>query len=203
MSNNKLLKTVTIMGLGNPGEEYMGTPHNTGFEVIDLLQNDLEKEGVEFKESETKKTRFLVGRTDSKKVVLAKPLTFMNRSGLAVKELAESKKLNPKSFILVHDDADIPAGSIRISYGSSSGGHKGVKDVISKLKTKDFYRFRVGIGNQRRPKKRTKKQMNNLVIKKVGGKKKKDIKKSQKLCAQLIHDALIEGEIPEQKNFEA
>ena len=201
--NSKLLKTVTIMGLGNPGEEYTNTPHNTGYEILDILQRALEKEGVEFKESETKKTLFLTGKTDSGRVILAKPLTFMNKSGLAVKELIDSKKLNPKSFILVHDEADIPAGSIRISYGASSGGHKGVEDVIRKLKTKDFYRFRVGIGNQRRRKKRTKKQMNNLVVGKVGGKKKKEIKKAQKLCARLIHDALIEGSISEQKNFEA
>jgi len=143
------------MGLGNPGEEYENTPHNTGYDVVDLLMKSLEKEKVEFKETETKKVIYYMGRTKDRKIVLAKPITFMNKSGGAVKELIDGKKLNPASFILIHDDADISAGNLRISYGSSSGGHKGVEDVIKKIKTKNFYRFRVGIGEQKRPKKKT------------------------------------------------
>jgi len=197
----KFKKTVTIMGLGNPGEEYHNTPHNAGYEIVDMLMSALENEGAEFKETETKKTQYFVGKTKDRKVVLAKPLTFMNKSGLAVKELVDAKKLNPGSFILVHDDADIPTGSIRISYGSSSGGHKGVEDVIKKLKTKDFLRFRVGVGAAKRPKKRTKKQMNNLVVGKLGGKNKLSAKKSYKLCVDILQDAVISGELSEQKNY--
>ncbi|MEX0877230.1 MAG: aminoacyl-tRNA hydrolase [Candidatus Spechtbacterales bacterium] len=197
----KLKKTITIVGLGNPGQEYNNTPHNAGYEVVDLIMNALEKEGVEFKETETKKTLYYTGKTKDRKVVLAKPLTFMNKSGLAIKELVDAKKLNPNSFILVHDDADIPSGSIRISYNASSGGHKGVEDIIRKLKTKDFLRFRIGVGGQKRPRKRTKTQMNKLVVGKVGGKNKLLLSKSEKLATQLVLDAVITGELSEQKNY--
>lgn len=197
----KFKKTITIMGLGNPGEEYQNTPHNAGYEIVDMLMSALEDEGAEFKDTETKKTRYFVGKTKDRKVILAKPLTFMNKSGLAVKELVDGSKLNPNSFILIHDDADLPAGLIRISYGASSGGHKGVEDVIKKLKTKDFLRFRIGIGGQKRPKKRTKTQMNKMVIGKLGGKNKLVLKKSYKLCADIIKDAVISGELSEQKNY--
>lgn len=189
------------MGLGNPGEEYENTPHNTGYDVVDLLMKSLEKEKVEFKETETKKVIYYMGRTKDRKIVLAKPITFMNKSGGAVKELIDGKKLNPASFILIHDDADISAGNLRISYGSSSGGHKGVEDVIKKIKTKNFYRFRVGIGEQKRPKKRPPKKMNSLVTGKLKGKNKLLINKSKKLCAQIILDALNSGILTEQKNF--
>lgn len=197
----KFKKTITIMGLGNPGEEYSGTPHNTGYEVVDLIMDALEKEGAEFKETETKKTQYFVGKLKDRKVILAKPLTFMNKSGLAIKELMDGSKLNPNSFILVHDDADLPAGLVRISYGASSGGHKGVEDVIKKLKTKNFLRFRVGVGAAKRPKKRTKKQMNNLVVGKLKGKNKSLVAKSEKLASQIILDAIISGELSEQKNY--
>ena len=190
------MQKILVVGLGNPGEEYNGTPHNAGFEVIEVLLKKLEEKKVEFKETQTKKLALYDGKTKSRRVILGRPLTFMNKSGNAIRELNEKHKLNAKNFILVHDDADLPMGSIRLSYNSGSAGHKGVEDIIRALKTKEFYRFRIGtMPTVKRPRKRPKSIMNKLVTKKLMGADKQKMEKTVNLCAQLIQDAVIEGVI--------
>jgi len=197
------MKKIIVVGLGNPGEEYDGTPHNAGFEVVDALLENLQKTKVEFREAQSKKITLYDGKTKDRRVVLAKPLTFMNKSGSAIRELNEKHKLNAKNFILVHDDADLPMGSIRLSYNSGSAGHRGVEDIIRALKTKEFYRFRVGImPTTKRPDKRPKTIMQKLVTKKLSGAGKKKFDSSVTLCAQLIQDAVVEGVIDAgRKNY--
>lgn len=132
-----------IIGLGNPGEEYVKTRHNAGFMFVDGLIKKLKLDPLVYE----KKFNAGVSKTsiNNKKVILAKPQTFMNNSGAAVRALADFYKISPKNVILVHDDKDIPLGEYRSQANRSSAGHKGVESVIERLGTQDFHRFRLGI----------------------------------------------------------
>lgn len=136
---------ILIVGLGNPGEEYEKTRHNVGFMTLDAFVK--EHNFPEF--SMSKKHSFLVseGKLSEAKVVLAKPQTFMNNSGKAVKSLAPKFDLGKTKpgLVVVHDDIDIALGKVKISKGSGSAGHKGVESIIQSLGTKNFTRIRVGI----------------------------------------------------------
>lgn len=131
-----------IVGLGNPGEEYEFTRHNAGrIAVLELVK----KEGIDEPKYD-KKLKSLTVRGDigKNKVQIILPETFMNKSGDSLKPLALSVK-KASSLIVVHDDIDLPLGKIKISFGKSSGGHKGVESVIKAVKTVNFTRVRIGI----------------------------------------------------------
>lgn len=135
---------ILIIGLGNPGKEYEKTRHNLGFQVIDLIKDDFSfTDFKEFKNSLISK-----GLIENKEIILAKPQSFMNNSGKAVKELLNFFKLSENDIILVHDDADVDIGDIKTSQDSGSAGHKGVQSVIDELKTKNFLRIRIGINSE-------------------------------------------------------
>ena len=133
---------ILIVGLGNPGAEYESTRHNIGFMVIDHLANELTKDPVHWDRDDKKN----VMTTKIGDLLLVKPLTFMNKSGFAVKALVDYYKLTPQDVWVIHDDIDLPLGKIRIRQGGSSAGHNGVTSIIEQLKTDDFLRFRMGIG---------------------------------------------------------
>lgn len=128
-----------IIGLGNPGKEYAKTRHNAGFLVLDEFQ----KEYGFLKFTLSKKHASLVSEDilNETKTLLAKPQTFMNNSGKAVKSLMAAKP----NLIVVHDDIDIPLGKMKVSENRGSAGHKGVDSIIQTLGTKNFIRIRVGI----------------------------------------------------------
>lgn len=131
-----------ILGLGNQGEEYELTRHNAGrIVVFDFIKKEKIDE-LKF----DKKLKALVskGEVGKNKFQIILPETFMNKSGDSVKPLILSEK-KAESLIVVHDDIDLPLGKIKISFGKSSGGHKGVESVIKAVKTKDFIRVRIGI----------------------------------------------------------
>ena len=130
-----------IVGLGNPGAEYENTPHNLGFLVIDRLA------GSHAIRVSRKENMSLVGlgAIKGKRVALAKPQTFMNLSGPAVKGLLERYELKPDRLILVYDELDLPWGALRIKPKGSAAGHNGVKSVIGSLGTNEFTRVRLGI----------------------------------------------------------
>lgn len=142
-----------IVGLGNPGEKYKHNRHNAGFMVLDFILNDNDgfmtaKPGHEFK-SETF-TWFIPseveGQEKENKVIFLKPQTYMNDSGLALMEVVNFYKLNPKKEILIiHDDVDLSFGEIRITNNSSSAGHRGIQSIIDNLGAQDFHRIRIGI----------------------------------------------------------
>lgn len=130
-----------IAGLGNPGREYRNTRHNIGFMVIDSLV-------AEFKARLTRvQFKAMVGAADldDAHIILAKPQTYMNLSGTAVSSLVRFYKIPLDHVIIVHDDIDLPLGSLRIRPGGGSGGQKGVASTIEKLGTQDFPRMRLGI----------------------------------------------------------
>ena len=133
-----------IIGLGNPGEKYKNTRHNAGFMAVDFILRGnefiLEKPGKEFS-SETH-----VLEKNGEKLVFLKPHTYMNDSGQAAKAVRDFYKLDAaKDLLVIHDDVDLPLGSIRTTNSSSAAGHNGIKDIIEKLGTQDFARVRVGV----------------------------------------------------------
>jgi PTH1 family peptidyl-tRNA hydrolase len=132
-----------IVGLGNPGEEYIDTRHNTGFKVIDSLNKVL---GIEVRKRKFA-ARFGSGEFSDKKLILLKPWQFMNRSGQAVATARGFYKLNIKDLLVITDDMDLEPGRIRIRAKGSAGGHNGLADIIEKLGTNEFARCRIGIGH--------------------------------------------------------
>lgn len=130
-----------IVGLGNPGPEYAWTPHNLGFLVVDRLA---ERAGIRVERPEAK-AYIGKGRLAGQDVVLAKPQTYMNASGMAVGELVQRLETEPSEMIVVSDDVALPWGMLRIRERGSGGGHNGLESIISALGSDEFIRVRVGI----------------------------------------------------------
>ena len=131
---------ILVAGLGNKGEEYENTRHNTGFIMLDFIAgakdwNDSGKANALFKK---------VG-TGKKEIEFIKPMNFMNNSGTSVAFEAKRNKLKPEKVVVIYDDMDLPIGKMKISFNRSSGGHNGVESIIKNLKTEGFLRIRVGI----------------------------------------------------------
>jgi peptidyl-tRNA hydrolase, PTH1 family len=136
-----------IVGLGNPGIEYQFTPHNVGFLAIDRIA---EQCGVEVR---NRQCRALTARVQvgSETVLLVKPETFMNLSGLSVRELVEKNEVTPEmDLIVIQDELDFPLGTLRIHRRRSSAGHNGIESIIGALGTQDFVRIRVGVAPERK-----------------------------------------------------
>lgn len=132
-----------IIGLGNPGEKYQGTRHNLGFEVLEKL---ISKGNYQQLWVENKRFKAEIIKVDDQ-LMLVKPLTHMNNSGMAVVALANFYKITPEDIIIVHDELDLPLGQIKVRLGGSGAGHHGVESVIEKLGKDQFIRVRLGIGN--------------------------------------------------------
>jgi len=130
-----------IVGLGNPGRDYANNRHNVGFKCVDVFARE---HGISLMQRRAL-SKLGTGEVSGKKIVLAKPQTFMNLSGEAVSALVRRYKLSAKDILVIYDDLDLPLGKIRIREKGSSGGHNGLKSVISHLGTQDFPRIRVGI----------------------------------------------------------
>ena len=131
-----------IVGLGNPGIEYQFTPHNLGFLAVDRIASAL---GVEVR---SRQCRALTARAiiEGETVLLAKPETFMNLSGVSVRELVAEYEANPESdLIVIQDELDFPLGTLRIHQRRSSAGHNGIESIIEALGTQDFLRIRIGV----------------------------------------------------------
>ena len=135
-----------IVGLGNPGIEYQFTPHNMGFLAIDCIANEC---GVEVR---NRQCRALTARAriGTEEVLLAKPETFMNLSGLSVRELVVEYEIRPEQdLVVIYDELDLPLGAIRVRQRGSSAGHNGMESIIGALGTQEFLRVRLGIAPKR------------------------------------------------------
>jgi PTH1 family peptidyl-tRNA hydrolase len=139
--------TWLIIGLGNPGKRYRLTKHNVGFRVVDRFA---EKEGIKLKRR-LGKMQVGEGRIGSERVVIAKPLTYMNRSGVVVQKLIKELKMPLDHLVVIHDDLDMECGRIKIKEGGGHGGHKGVRSIIEQVGSPDFLRIKVGIDKPQRP----------------------------------------------------
>jgi PTH1 family peptidyl-tRNA hydrolase len=126
-----------IVGLGNPGEDYASTRHNTGRIILELMGKKWGIEQADFKENSKIKALTAAGTIGKEKITLIEPNNFMNNSGKSV--------TTAKNLIVIHDDLDLPVGAFKISWNRGSGGHRGVESIIKAVKTEEFIRFRVGI----------------------------------------------------------
>ena len=138
-------KLFVVVGLGNPGKSYTGTRHNVGFDAIDLLshRNNIKINKIKFK------SIYGEGFIEGEKVLLLKPQTYMNNSGMAVLDLYKFYKLPAQDIIVLADDIDIEFGTIRIRKKGSAGSHNGLKSIIYNLNNDDFCRVKIGIGKKK------------------------------------------------------
>ena len=134
--------TYLLIGLGNPGREYRDNRHNIGFMLIDRLAVRLDARGMKLQS----KAIVIGALYEGRKLILAKPQTYMNLSGGAVQGLLHFYKIPPENLIVAHDDLDLPLGTIRIRPGGGAGGQRGMASTIERLGTQDFPRLRLGIG---------------------------------------------------------
>lgn len=143
--------TKLIIGLGNPNSAYEKTRHNTGFMLIDLIQKKL-ADFSNWKEDKKNQSIISTANVNGNKIILAKPQTFMNKSGQAVQKLVSYYNVDLGDLLVIHDDIDILLGEYKLQREKSSAGHKGVEDIIEKLKSNDFWRLRIGIARPERKK---------------------------------------------------
>ncbi|HRK34795.1 MAG TPA: aminoacyl-tRNA hydrolase [Candidatus Hydrogenedentes bacterium] len=134
-----------IVGLGNPGQQYRNTRHNVGFRVLDEVADRL---NVRF-DQEKYDSLFAMAEYKGTRVMLLKPLTFMNLSGGAVAKAARNRVPKPEHVLVVLDEIQLPLGTVRIRHEGSGGGHNGLKSVIEHLGTREFPRLRIGIGEKK------------------------------------------------------
>ena len=163
-----------LVGLGNPGPSSLNNRHNIGFKIIDAVNKHfkLSKQKPKFKGLLT------TGNIADHKVYAIKPLTFMNNSGTAIKELIDYFKIDAKDVIVFHDDLDIDLGKVKAKFGGSSAGHNGIES-IDKFIGKDYSRVRVGIGHPK-----DKKKVNNHVL--------EDFKEDEEEQIKEITDSIVE-----------
>jgi PTH1 family peptidyl-tRNA hydrolase len=131
-----------VVGLGNPGDEYRGSRHNVGADVVELLA---ERHGGRLRK---RKERALVDEVtiDSRRVVLAVPLTYVNDSGLAVGALVRRFGVSPEQLVVVHDELDLPVAQLKVKSGGGLAGHNGLRSIAAHLHSQDFQRVRIGVG---------------------------------------------------------
>ncbi len=167
-----------LIGLGNPGKKYEDTRHNIGFQIINKLKQ--EYKFPEFTFSKKHNADISEGILNNERLLLAKPQTFMNNSGKAVKSLIKNAK--DERLIVIHDDIDLPVGSFKISENRGSAGHKGVDSIIKFLGTKNFARIRIGI----QPKTGKPKRAEDFVLKKPAKEEKESLEKViEKVLSEL------------------
>jgi PTH1 family peptidyl-tRNA hydrolase len=133
---------ILVVGLGNPGRKYERTRHNAGFLAVDELARRL---GIDISH-EKRDSLIGRGRIEAGQIVLAKPQTYMNESGRAVAAIMEDAYVASGDLVVIHDELDLPLGSVRVKTGGGHGGHNGLRSIIEFIGTSDFIRVRIGIG---------------------------------------------------------
>ncbi len=187
-----------IAGLGNPGQEYENTRHNTGRIVLNYLYKKLpvKKFFSDWREDKKLHTLISEGVFGKEKLTLLMPNNFMNNSGQSLKPLISSKK-KAAELIVIHDDLDLPLGSFKISFNKGSGGHRGLESIIKNIKTQEFIRIRVGIspvtpsGKLKKPK--GEKEVVDFIIKEFKPSELETIKKVSKKILEAVESIFTDG----------
>lgn len=133
-----------IVGLGNPGKEYQHTRHNVGYRVVDRIVQSARATSIE----STRWYKLFDGRFSGERIICLYPLTYMNRSGIAVRDVVVQYNIEIQNIIVIYDDFNLPLGNIRIRPGGSAGGHNGLSSVVETMQTEDIPRIRLGIFNE-------------------------------------------------------
>lgn len=173
-----------IIGLGNPGTEYENTFHNIGFNILDKIRAIWDFPS--WKKEEKNESLVSSGKIGREKILLAKPWTFMNRSGDAASKLLAYYNGRPSDLIVIHDEFDLPWGTARHAFGRGSAGHKGVQSIIDALGTKNFTRIRLGIFKDDRQTKAS-----NYVLKKITKKENAELEKMATEAEAMIKENII------------
>ncbi len=186
-----------IVGLGNPGPRYAGNRHNVGFMVVDLLAKRVRAAFGRHRKAmaEVAEARLGVG-VDAPRLVLAKPLSYMNLSGGPVAGLAQFYKVPPAQIIAVHDELDIPYGQLRLKVGGGEGGHNGLRSMSGSLSTKDYVRVRFGIG---RPPGRQ--DPADFVLNDFSAAERKDLEFLVDRAADAVEAVVVKGLAPAQQIY--
>lgn len=174
-----------VVGLGNPGASYDHTRHNIGFRVMDMLAESL---GVKINRSRFKALT-ATASIGGQKVLLMKPQTFMNASGLSVEPASAFYKVPPERILVIFDDISLPIGKIRIRGDGSAGGHNGLKSLISALGSQNFPRIKVGVGAKPHPDY----DLADWVLSKFSAKEEKDLAPALEHAASAVEDVLRSG----------
>lgn len=146
-SNDAMTQPIKlIVGLGNPGPEYANTRHNAGFWLVEAIATDL---SCAFTVEKSFFGALAKTRMNTEQIFLAKPLTYMNRSGQCVGALARFYKIAPEEVLVVHDELDLMPGQVKVKQGGGHAGHNGIKDIQAALGSPNFWRLRLGIGHPR------------------------------------------------------
>jgi len=199
-----------IVGLGNPGEKYVKTRHNLGFMVVEKFLKDFEsvkntawENSSKFK-SDIVQIEWQPKHGSLEKVILIKPKTYMNNSGMAVKIIADFYKISADNVWVMHDDIDLPLGAMKIRFGGASAGHHGVESMIEHLGTDKFWRFRMGTGlrNQKSNIKDQKlRNVEDFVLSDFSGSEKGKLKALIKRGVEAIEESLEEGLVAAMNRF--
>ena len=183
-----------VVGLGNPGPDYAFNRHNVGQMVIDVLAARL---GAKFSKHKANamvsETRLGIGQ---EKLILAKPLSYMNTSGGPVANLAKFYDIEPANIIVIHDELDIAAEDVRIKFGGGHAGHNGLRDIISAIGTNDYTRVRVGIG---RPPGSM--ETSDYVLKNFSATEKKELPTTLEIAADAVEAIISQGLAEAQQRF--
>lgn len=175
---------ILIVGLGNPGKDYEFTRHNIGFKIIDKFAAGFEKKSC-YRKFDSLVCELLY---DNQKLILLKPQTFMNSSGISVASFYRFFEDRIKSMLVIHDDIDIEFGEIKLKRGGSTGGHKGLESIADNLENYDFDRLRFGVG---RPP--GKKDAADYVLEEFGKSEKEEVEIGVQRAVDIIRDYLAEG----------
>jgi len=181
---------ILIIGLGNPGKKFEKTRHNMGFRIVDEIATNFQFSIFNFQSIFNAKIS--QGKFRGQKIIIAKPQTFMNESGKAVKKLISNIQNLTSKLWVVHDDIDLPLGKIRIVKNRGSAGHKGVESIIRAINSKNFVRFRIGIKTKNKEK-RTINNVEQFVLQKFNKDEEKIIKEVTQKTVEEIEFSLKEG----------
>ena len=173
-----------IIGLGNPEEEYERTRHNMGFDTINEIS---QKYDIKVNKSKFNSI-YGIGEIEKEKVILLKPQTYMNSSGKAVRDFMNFYKIIPQNILVIYDDLDIEPGKIKIRKKGGAGTHNGMKSVISEIKTEDFPRIRIGIGNPE-----FKENLLNYILTRIPDEDYKILEGSIELASEAVSEILKNG----------
>ena len=182
-----------VVGLGNPGPGYAGNRHNVGFMVADLLA---QRAGGRFKSHRSSGCEVLEGRLGGRRVVLAKPRTYMNLSGGPVVGAARFFKIDPYAVVVVHDDLDLPFGIVRLKRGGGEGGHNGLRSISKSFGSRDYVRVRFGID---RPPGRQ--DPSDYVLRDFSIVERRELDVHLETCADAVETLLQQGLEPTQNQF--
>jgi PTH1 family peptidyl-tRNA hydrolase len=194
--NGNKVNMKLIVGLGNPGRFYANNRHNIGFICLSYFART---QGIKLDQKKGL-ARIGTGTVAGNRIALARPQTFMNNSGQSVSRLVRSLSVSPKDLMVIHDDLDLPLAKIRLSFGSGSGGHKGINSIIQELGTQEFTRLRVGIGRPAKPNP-TEEDIIAYVLSNFTPEEKQAINQILPRVAEAILCLLTEGLTPAMNRF--